>query len=94
MADVRTEETKTPKPPIPGWAWLFIALIVAIPILTLGGAIPGAIGGGGGFGCAQIARDPEKPTPQKVLLCAIVTIACWAIFIIFLGGISVLQARF
>jgi len=88
------QDSKEPKPPIPGWTWVFIVLCVAIPVITLGGAIPGGIGGGGGFGCAQIGRNPEKPAKLRVIQCALVTIACWVIFILFLGGISVLQTRF
>ena len=31
------------KPRIPGWAWIFVVGCVLIPIVTVGGAIPGAI---------------------------------------------------
>jgi len=77
---------KTKKPPIPGWGWAFIILCVAIPVITLGGAIPGAIGGAGGFGCAEIARDPKKSTKTKIIFCSLVVGLCWIVFLVFLGG--------
>ncbi len=71
------------KPCIPGWAWIFVVGCVLIPIVTLGGAIPGAIGGGGAFGCVSIARDPSKPVATRVILCSVVTGICWALFVAF-----------
>jgi hypothetical protein len=44
--EVRAPRSKS----IPGWAWLFVAAYLAIPIVALGGCIPGAIGGGGAAG--------------------------------------------
>src|SRR6187455_417393 len=47
-----------PKPPIPAWAWVFAVACGIIPVLTLGGAIPAAIGFGGAAGCVGTARNP------------------------------------
>ena len=79
------------KPRIPGWAWVFAAGCVLIPIVTMGGAIPGAIGGGGAFGCVAIARDPSKPVATRVILCAVVNGICWALFVVFVVAVAMLQ---
>ena len=55
-----TDAQETRKRPAPVWAWLFVIGCVLIPVLALGGAIPGAIGGGGAFACYSIARDSGK----------------------------------
>jgi len=88
-----SEEKKKPTLPTPAWAWLFVVACVLIPILTLGGAIPGAIGGGGAFGCFAVAKDPSKQAGTRVLICVGITAVCWAIFLIFLGGMVALGAR-
>ncbi len=79
MTDEATGEK--PKPRIPAWAWLFVAACVAIPVITLGGAIPGAIGGGGAFGCVAIARDTSKPVGVRLGLCIAVTVVCWTLLL-------------
>ena len=76
--DQVTEE----KPRIPGWAWIFVVACVLIPIVTLGGAIPGALGGGGAFGCVVIARDASKPVATRVIFCAMVTGVCWSMVVV------------
>ncbi len=68
---------------LPPWAWAFILACGVIPILTLGGAIPGAIGAGGVVGCISIARNSARPTISRVMLCAGVTVLCWALLITF-----------
>ena len=83
-------DEKEKKPPIPPWAWIFAIACVMIPVLTLGGALPGAIGGGGAFGCISIARDPTKELGLRVVLCSGVVVLCWGLFLVFLGGVAVL----
>jgi len=74
------QQPSEPKPRIPGWAWLFVVACGIIPFITLGGAIPGAIGGGGAFGCLAIARDPSNPVGVRVGICIGVTVLCWGLF--------------
>jgi len=50
------------KPPIPWWAWLFAGACILIPIITLGGAVPGALGAGSAGGCVYVARNPAWST--------------------------------
>jgi hypothetical protein len=91
-SDIMMEQTD--RMPIPVWVWPFVVACVAIPVLALGGAIPGAIGGGGAFGCVSVARDPEKSLQVRVGICAAITVGCWFLFIVVLGGLAVLQSRF
>ena len=70
---------KPKKPPIPVWAWLFAVACAAIPFLTLGGAIPAAIGFGGAAGCVGLARDSAKPLALRVAGCVGITLVCYAI---------------
>ena len=82
-----------PKPPIPPWAWLFAAACGIIPILTLGGAIPGAIGFGGAAACVGVSRDATKPIGLRLGICIGITILCWGLVIGLLGGIAMFQQR-
>src|SRR5262245_21036038 len=88
-----TPAPKPPKPPIPWWAWCFAAACGIIPVITLGGAIPAAIGGGGAFGCIGVAREPKLSVATRVGICAAITGGCWALFITFAVIVAVLQAR-
>ena len=78
------------KPPIPSWAWLFAVACGIIPVLTLGGAIPGAIGFGGAAGCVGVARDPQKPIGMRVGICFGITAVCWTLVVALVGGIALL----
>lgn len=87
------ESAAPAKPRIPAWAWLFVIGCGIIPVLTLGGAIPGAIGFGGAGGCIAIARDPQKPVGLRIALCAAVTAVCWVLVAVLLGGMFFMRAR-
>jgi len=77
----------------PGWVWLFIILCLSIPIITLGGAIPGAIGGGGVSLCLLLARNSSYSSFVRSISCLIVAISCWGIFL-FLFGTDYLERVF
>jgi hypothetical protein len=77
-------EPINPKPPIPWWGWGLIAACVAMPILTLGGALPFAIGFGGAYGCASILRS-SMPVTTRAILSGGIVILCWLGLIVFLG---------
>lgn len=84
VVDLEVQE----KPPIPPWAWLFALACIAIPIISVGGAIPGAIGGGGAAGCVGIARDTKISFSNRILICVGITGLCWALFLLLAGGVS------
>lgn len=80
MDKPKNEESKMP----PAWAWLFIIACIAIPVISLGGAIPGAIGAGAAAACYSVSRDGSKTTQTRALICLVVTIVAWALFIGFI----------
>lgn len=87
------KQEPVPKPPIPGWAWLFAVACGIIPVLTLGGAIPAAIGVGGAVGCVGVARNPSMPLGGRVALCVAITVGCWVLVIVLLGGLALLMNK-
>jgi hypothetical protein len=66
---------------LPRWAWLFGGACPAIPVVSMGGAIPAAIGFGGASLCGSIAKKQEKSPGARAALCAVVTAAAWGLFI-------------
>ena len=58
---------KASKPPIPRWAWIFAAICMVIPVTTIGGAIPNAIGAFSALGVIGISRKTSKPTKIKAI---------------------------
>jgi hypothetical protein len=72
---------------MPAWAWGFVALNLALLIVSLGGAIPGALAGAGAVSCSWIARGP-RPLGARLALCAAVTLAAWAGLGLLVGGFA------
>jgi hypothetical protein len=62
--------------PIPEWAWIFIWACMFI-ITTIRGIIPSAIGGGGAYLCAKIARNPDISVGSRVRYCLGIYALCW-----------------
>ena len=87
---VETGQEVLPPLPLPGWAWIFIVGCGIIPILTLGGAIPGGVGVGGAYFCATLAKDANKDTGTRILMCAGITGLCWVIIFVLLSSAIVL----
>ena len=82
------------KIPIPRWTWVFAGLCLLIPLLTLGGAIPGSIAGngwipggigvGGVIGCMILSRNRRRSVGVCVIQCIAITAVCWILFAAFL----------
>lgn len=62
---------------LPPWAWLFVVACFAIPVITVGGALPTGIGFGAAGGCAQVAKKPGWETAPKILTCAAIATGAW-----------------
>lgn len=84
---VATGEKVSESGPVPAWAWIFVVACGVIPIVSLGGALPAAIGFGGAAGCYAIAKDGPQQALTRVLLCAGVTGLCWALFVGLILGL-------
>jgi hypothetical protein len=67
--------------PLHAWVWIFVAGCGLIPLVSLGGALPAAIGFGGAAGCYAIGKDDSKEVATRVMLCAGVTVLCWVLFV-------------
>ena len=66
--------------PMPKWGWAFAVACLLIPLIAVGGALPMLLGIGGAGLVSHIARS-NKPQSQRVGLCAVVTLAAWAMFV-------------
>ena len=69
---------------VPAWGWIFVAGCGAIPLVTLGGAIPVVIGLGAAGACASIAKRPDWTIIGRVAACGAITTAAWIALLIFL----------
>lgn len=76
---------------LPGWAWLFILGCLAVPIVSLGGAVPGALGFGGAAGCANMAKKAGWDVLPRVMACAAITGGVWLLFVAFIVAVASFQ---
>lgn len=58
---------------VPGWLIAMAGLPLLIPASTLGGGIPGAIGGTLAFSCLLLAKKREMPSIVRALLIILIT---------------------
>jgi len=73
---------------LPKWAYPFGIACVAIPVVTLGGGIPAAIGIGGASLVATIAKKDSMPVAVRAALCAAVTAAAWILLFVLLAAVG------
>jgi hypothetical protein len=88
MSDKKIEKHRLPR-----WVWFFAAACFAIPVLTIGGAIPTAIGFVGAFYCMAVARQANKSTRKKLVRCMGTTAACWILFLVLVGTVASVRTR-
>lgn len=65
--------------PLPPWGYAFVGACVLIPILSRGGAIPGALGAGAAAGCVSVLQGPGS-TGMKAAKCAGITVVAYVLF--------------
>ena len=70
--------------PIPQWGWIFLVACGIIPVLTMGGAVPAAIGFAGVLPCLTVLRDKKMVNGKKGLFCSGITFMVWILFLIFI----------
>ena len=76
---------------LPGWAWVFVIGCLAVPIVSLGGAVPGALGFGGAAGCANMAKKAGWEVLPRVMACAAITGGVWLVFVAFIVAVASVQ---
>jgi heme O synthase-like polyprenyltransferase len=82
LAPVRKAiETQRIKASTPQWGYFFVALCGAIPVVTLGGAIPAILGIGGACLCLTVSRAQSVPRWIRFMFCLSITIVAWLILI-------------
>ena len=72
--------------PTPPWAWAFFVACMAIMVLTRGGAIWGAIGGGVGGICLKVAQATSIPLAARIAICTVITGILWAGIIVLVAA--------
>lgn len=73
---------------LPGWAWLFCGGCLAIPVVTLGGAVPVLLGLGGASLCNTVARKDGMAVGARVALCATITLIAWGLLVALLVAVG------
>jgi len=63
---------------------------LAIPMIALGGAIPGALGVGGGLYCLAVSREAKRTTRQRLIHCSSAVAVSWILFLALFGGVAIL----
>jgi hypothetical protein len=66
--------------PVPKWAWPFMVACAAIPVISLGGALPAAIAVAGISGVLSVARAGQWSTILRAGACALLMVTCWSAF--------------
>ena len=79
MTEKRTKITLETFKHVPWWTWVFIVACAAVPISSLGGAIPTAIAVLGIILCVRVAIHPSIKLPVKIALCTLIAAIAWGI---------------
>lgn len=66
--------------PIPKWAWIFIVVCSAIPVVSLGGALPAVIAVSGVSAVLSLARLKRWSEVVRAVACSLVAVSCWGAF--------------
>jgi hypothetical protein len=78
--------------PVPAWAWVFMVSCVLIPVVSLGGALPGLIAGLGVTGTLAVSRRAGWSTALRVGASALITVAAWAGFLALASSLGLVKA--
>jgi len=73
--------------PIPIWAWVFAIGCIAIPVVSLGGAIPAGIGFGGAAAVIAYSKNPSVTKTKRLAVCAGITAVAWLLFVLLILAI-------
>lgn len=77
------EEFK-PKVKLPKWSWIFFALNILIPIISIGGIINVCFALVGIGICTFVIRSERIPTPVRIIICTATTIVIWLVWILYM----------
>ncbi|MCL2253177.1 MAG: hypothetical protein FWC09_01910 [Lachnospiraceae bacterium] len=82
---------KSGKPYIarPAWAIVFAILCFAIPVVSLGGAIPIVLGFAGAALCVTVSKS-SLSMAVRLILCILITVVAWVLWFALIVGMSML----
>jgi hypothetical protein len=72
--------------PVPKWTWPFMIACGAIPVISLGGAIPAVIAVLGVAGIVPVSRATRWSVAMRALACALIVVMCWGAFGLMIMG--------
>jgi hypothetical protein len=79
--------------PVPGWAYVFGALCIIIPVVALGGLVSVLLGLGGASSCVKVSSWGALPGAVRFLLCFFITAGCWFLFAALVAGIAAAKLK-
>lgn len=68
----------------PVWATVFAFICIAMPVATLGGALPMVFGLFGGILCIRVSKT-SLPIAARIILCTLITLAVWSYFALIIN---------
>ena len=77
---------------LPWYFWVISALPLGIPVMLLGGAIPGAIGGGFAAGCFAVCQNEDWPDWVRALIALALVALAYVVAFSVAVGLVFLQA--
>ena len=72
--------------------WVFVVLCLAIPVVSLGGALPAVLGVAGAMGCLFVSTAPQLQLPVRVTLCVLITAVAWGLLAVLLFSMAAVAA--
>jgi len=79
---VSTGESVRDSLPIPRWAWALVAACIAIPVISLGGALPTGIAFGASAAIISYSKKPDVTTTKRLAVCAGILGVAWTLFLL------------
>ena len=85
-----SKKTYVPLKSMPWWTWIFMASCIAIPIVSLGGALPVLFALLGTIWCVRVSTSPKMNTIMKVLCCFGISALAWGL----IGVLKLVMSNF
>lgn len=81
---IDSNKAYVPLKSMPWWAWIFIISCIAVPIVSLGGALPVVIALLCSIWCVRVSVSPNIKTTIKLLCCLGIAALAWTLLGILL----------
>lgn len=74
---IDSKKEYVPLKSMPWWTWIFIAICIAVPIVSLGGALPVLIALLCSVLCVRVSVSPNMKILPKILICSGISLLAW-----------------